>query len=122
MSRKIGLLTPAQPVDTPYASAHRYISKTVARMLIRQALVDVVGEHLVRERIKQAAPSITEIRHLTVAKPKVTHVHKLNAPSAPINLDLAYPEALRTSVVHPHHAMREACREARLRKAAESGN
>ena len=44
-------------------------------------------------------------------------IPRLKAPQAPINLDLAYPEAGRETVRHPHEALRVACVQARERLA-----
>ena len=45
-------------------------------------------------------------------------IPRLKAPSRPINLDLAYPEAGRETVRHPHQAMIDQCLIARREKAS----
>ena len=131
MARRIALLTVDQPASTPYAAANKYVKKAVARMLLRRAEVEYISDEIVRERpVKRSlggsvATSVDDIKRFEASRPQKVHqkiwkATKLDVIPETGSLDLNYPEALRTTVIHPHYAMKKACEEAAERKRSNA--
>src|SRR6185369_14671230 len=95
---RIGILSPNQTLrDTP----KRYVSKTVAALLVRRLLVERVTKHLIRElKIGSADSTISNSARFTKPTPEV--IPTILPPREPEGLLLQYPHPDQSSYAIQH--------------------
>jgi hypothetical protein len=125
---RVGILTAAQPPDTPYSQASRFVSKKAVKALLVSLCKRVAGRaEVIQERasveirVVRVIPTIVEKQYARKALSNRIVKKALPEPETNPNLDMAYPEAGRTSVRHKHEAMLRECQAAKRRNAANKG-
>ena len=109
--------------DPAQAQANHSATKNWVDIVLASSsgyLLKLEGKDVLKLNTEETWRSLKDRLRPPVGMPR-TYVHRLKAPTKPLNLDLAYPEAGRETVRHPHAAFVVACELAQALQAQRKG-